>query len=71
MTDNWINTKENKLSLKDKVISLLKIHYKLVLVQADELSRLRNSNKLCDNDYYINNLYEHYIINKLPKTYLC
>ena len=67
---NWIQTKFTGLSIKDKLLALLKIGHKLVLVQKHELERLRISKHKDRNATYINDLYEHYIINKLPKTYL-
>lgn len=69
---NWIkNQKSTELSVADKVKELLKIHYKLVLVQIDELTRLRNKKVLKDFDsVYINGLYKHYILEGLGKTYI-
>lgn len=62
---------KNQITLLDKVKKLLEQPYKLVLVQKNELERLRISNNRSKNAGYINHLYEHYIIKKLPKTYLC
>lgn len=69
---NWINTKEKEvISNIDKIKILLKQPYKLVLVQQHELERLRLKPTLKTYDIdYINNLYTHYIINGLNKTYL-
>lgn len=54
----------------EMVRKLLEQPYKLVLVQQHELERLRNlKNKLKHTDY-ITNLYDHYIVKQLPKTYI-
>lgn len=71
-SNNWIyniNSK-NELSLNDKIKALLKIKHKLVLVQRHELERLRILKHKDLQKIYVDNLYEHYIINNLPKTYL-
>lgn len=62
--------KPNQLTLLDKIKRLLEKPYKLVLVQRHELERLRLSKNRAKHEAYIDQLYEHYIINKLPKTYL-
>ena len=69
---NWIQQQnKSELSTADKLKELLKIHYKLVLVQTDELERLRNKKVFKDFDsVYVNNLYKHYITFGLGKTYL-
>ena len=61
----------NAITLSDKVKALLEKPYKLVLVQRHELERLRLNGKRSEKSTYINNLYNHYIVKKLPKTYLC
>ena len=70
LSSNWIHSKEVLLSLNDKVKDLLKIGYKLVLVQQHELERIRVSRHTDRYDDYINKLYQHYIVDGLPKTYL-
>ena len=69
---NWIQQQnKSESSTADKLKELLKIHYKLVLVQTDELERLRNKKVFKDFDsVYVNNLYKHYIVEGLGKTYL-
>lgn len=67
--NSWMHSKEP--SLNDKIKELLQIHYKLVLVQADELQRIRLRNDKNKYIPYVDYLYDHYIINELPKTYLC
>ncbi|QQV91420.1 hypothetical protein M1M25_gp001 [Tenacibaculum phage Gundel_1] len=61
----------NAVTLLDKVKILLEQPYKLVLVQRNELERLRVSVKRSEQSAYINSLYKHYIIDKKNKTYLC
>lgn len=58
------------LSLKDKVRELLKNKHKLVLVQVQELERLMDDKRRNQNVGYIEQLYNHYIIQGLPKTYI-
>lgn len=58
------------LSLKDKVRELLKNKHKLVLVQVHELERLMDDKRRNQNVGYIEQLYNHYIIQGLPKTYI-
>ena len=70
LTANWIHTNTPQISLKDKIIALLKIHYKLVLVQVHELQRLRVHTKVHQHANYVNYLYQHYILENNPKTYL-
>ena len=63
----------NKLSIKDKLNILLKPSnlIKLVLVQQTELDRLDRKKTIRANDTkFIEYLYEHYIIQLKPKTYL-
>lgn len=68
---NWIkNQKIQQASTIDKVKQLLKIHFKLVLVQATELSRLKKMKTFHANDMvYVDNLYNHYIVLGLSKSY--
>ena len=70
LSSNWTHSKE-VLSLNDKVKDLLKIGHKLVLVQQHELERIRAAKHKDRYSDYINQLYQHYIVNGLPKTYLC
>jgi hypothetical protein len=60
----------NYVTLLDKVKALLEQPYKLVLVQQHELERLRSTEHRSAHSGYIENLYKHYIIDKLGKTYL-
>ena len=62
---------EGELSVLDKAKELLAQPYKLVLVQQHELERIRK--KISSNPAdvaYTSRLFKHYIIDKLPKTYL-
>lgn len=70
LSSNWIHSKEVILSLNDKVKDLLKIGHKLVLVQQHELERIRATKHKDRHADYINQLYQHYIVDGLPKTYL-
>ena len=69
-SDNWIHNKKNTISLNDKVKKLIKIGDKLVLCQLHELERIKLSKHADRHSNYVNQLYTHYIINNLPKTYL-
>ena len=69
-SDNWIHSSKPVLSLNDKLKELLKIEHKLVLVQFHELERIRHSKNIDKHCGYINYLYNNYIVNSLPKTYL-
>lgn len=60
----------NQLTIQDKIKRLLEQPYKLVLVQRHELERLRLNKNRAKHEAYIDQLYNHYIINKLSKTYL-
>lgn len=69
---NWIKQqgKTQEPSIIDKVKQLLKIHFKLVLVQTDELLRLKRIKTFHTKEIvYINYLYNHYIILGLGKSY--
>jgi hypothetical protein len=71
-SDNWIRALGKVVTIKDKIRELSLIERKLVLVQQDEVKRIRNIGKLTNiHVKYIEYLYKHYIIDKLPKTYLC
>lgn len=71
---NWIYNDKPILSLNDKLKDLINIGHKLVLCQLHELERIRLSNYAPRHieryENYINNLYNHYIINNSPKTYI-
>lgn len=70
---NWIKQrgKTEEPSTIDKVKQLLKIHLKLVLIQADELRKLKQLKTYHTNDIvYVNQLYKHYITLGLGKTFL-
>ena len=67
--NSWMHSKGP--SLNDKIKDLLQIHYKLVLVQADELQKIRLRNDKNKYIPYVDYLYDHYIVKGLPKTYLC
>lgn len=73
VNSNWVNSKEkeNQFTTKDKLRELLRQPYKLVLVQQHELERLRTKCNAEDYTKYIDGLYDHYVVKKLPKTYLC
>lgn len=67
---NWIKTPSAPgISTVDKTRELVKISYKLILVHSDELLRLKTKNNYKDIDIkYVNQLYQHYIINGLGKN---
>lgn len=70
---NWIKNQNGtqELSTIDKIKELLKIDLKLVLVQADELRKLKQLKTYHTNDIvYVNQLYKHYITLGLGKTFL-
>lgn len=67
---NWIHDKNPELSVNDKLIQLIKIGYKLVLVQFHELERIRNASNKERYKEYVDGLYEHYIVLGKPKMYL-
>lgn len=55
----------------EQVRQLLSKPYKLVLVQRDELMRIRFKRRAKPNEIvYIQQLYDHYILLGLGKTYL-
>lgn len=62
--------KPNALTMLDKIKVLLSQPYKLVLVQQHELERLRSNKTRSSHAKYIEDLYYHYIVKGLPKTYL-
>ena len=66
---NWITERATtKISTVDKNRALVKMAYKLILVHADELARLKAKNNYKDVDIkYVNLLYQHYIVNGLGK----
>lgn len=71
---NWISDPKNivnQVSTNDKLTALLKIGYKLVLVQFHELERIKVMKNRTDYTGYIGELYQHYIVEGKPKTYLC
>lgn len=59
-------------SLLDKVKELLSLEnrHKLVLVQVHELERLKTDAWRSKHAGYVNQLYNHYIVNNGKKTYL-
>lgn len=67
---NWITERATtKISTVDKTRALVKMAYKLILVHADELIRLKTKNNYKDVDIkFVNRLYEHYLVNGLGKT---
>lgn len=68
---NWIHDqKKQEPSLNDKLLILLKNSDKLVLVQKHELERIRNLRHKDSQFEYINQLYQHYIVLGLPKTFI-
>lgn len=69
-TANWVNDKVSSLTLNDKLKELIKIGYKLVLVQLHELERIRLSKHKDRYSNYIEMLYNHYITLGLPKMYI-
>lgn len=71
-SQNWIHNIDNKPepSLNDKLASLLKIGHKLVLVQLHELERIKKLRHKEIQSGYVIHLYNHYIVQQLPKTYL-
>lgn len=71
-TTNWISDPQN-LSYPDKINRLIEIKDKLVLVQFDEIQRLKRktSGRKPNEQEYIDQLYRHYIVKGMPKLYLC
>ena len=65
---NWIKQKQPELTTKDKIISLLRQPYKLVLVQQHELERIKILSvvKTVHVDY-VDRLYKFYIVDKSVK----
>lgn len=70
ISENWVHIKNNVLTLNDKIISLMSIKHKLVLVQQHELERLKVDKHKSKHANYINDLYNHYIVNNGSKTYI-
>lgn len=73
MRTNWIKQTVGEMqpTVEDKLKALLRVPYKLVLVQLHELEKLRNRNKKNDYDIrFIEYLYLHYIVEGKGKTYL-
>lgn len=69
-SSNWIFDKIPPVSLNDKVRELITMRHKLVKVQADELDRIKILKNKDNYVGYINYLYNSYIVQGLPKTYL-
>ena len=67
---NWIHNLVEEPSTKDKIKSLLNIGYKLVLVQLHELERIKNVKMKEPHYEYVGQLYQHYVIEGLPKMYI-
>jgi hypothetical protein len=67
---NWNIENTPKITINDKLKELLKQISKLVLVQAHELERIKMKGRFYRFEKYIDDLYTHYIVKKLPKTYL-
>lgn len=67
--------KHNGISLKEKLITLMKPSnmIKLVLVQQHELERICLVKRINKAIYspYIEQLYQHYIVEGKPKTFIC
>jgi hypothetical protein len=73
MRTNWIKQTIGEIqpTVEDKLKALLRVPYKLVLVQQHELEKLRARNKKNDYDIrFIESLYIHYIVEGKGKTYL-
>ncbi len=72
---NWIKNQSIPiLSIPDKLKALIKIGHKLVLCQLHELERIQLDKSIShrnEKGAYVENLYTHYIVKQLPKTYLC
>jgi hypothetical protein len=67
---NWIHNNSNEPTTVDKLKELLKQSYKLVLVQQQELERMKNKSLHAVDSNYINSLYKHYIVEGKGKSYL-
>jgi hypothetical protein len=67
---NWIRQKNQPdLSTLDKIRDLLKIHYKLVMVQFDELTALKKRGVSNDSEIkFVNFLHNHYVVLGLGKS---
>lgn len=61
------------VSIKDKLLRLLEPgnFVKMVMVQQDELKAIKKDSIKSNHVSYIEYLFNHYIEQKLPKTYLC
>lgn len=71
---NWIIEQKNpQLSLIDKLKLLKKPSnkVKMVLIQQHEIENITINHKVSVHKGYIEYLFDHYVINNLPKTYLC
>lgn len=67
-SSSFLNDKLTNTSVKDKLIILSKSSYLLTQEEVLEVKRLRSlKGSQSNNRDYINKMYEHYIINKLPK----
>lgn len=59
-------------STQEKVVELVSKPHRLVLCQVHELERIRLKRSFTASDKsFVNYLFSHYIVKKLPKTYLC
>ena len=66
---NWISDPKSEITAKDKIKDLLQRPYKLVLIQQQELETLRTKDLSIKETEYINNLYNHYIVEGKGKSY--
>ena len=60
----------NIISLQDKINKLLSMRNSLVLVQVQEVERIKVLKSRTPRTNYINQLYKHYVIEGKPKHYL-
>ena len=68
--NNWAyQINPNTLTTMDKIRELLSKPSRIVLVQVHELERAKTSRRKDRYEVYVDNLYKHYVINKLGKTY--
>lgn len=69
-SENWIHRKPTYILTDEKIRTLLKNKDRLVLCQYHELQRMQNKERRPRDLAYIDMLYDDYIIQHKPKTYL-
>jgi len=65
-------TKMNKLTLKDKIIIMLKLSHRLLFIHECELHKMRQKTNFREYEQrLINFCFDHYVTKKLTKQQLC